>query len=281
MEWRKHHENNARISRWVGWGLLAAAAVYGMLDWKYGWSTRPGMAITVSGMVLTAVIILGTASAFMRKAAFFPEERRERDRELQDGSGEDPFLHRDREMMLMRQGGKGTRALIRYFSVDGELLLEFRETSRGWVFAADWILDRLRPFLPKSFVLTDRIGGPRLYLTQRGGINSPIEIRLPDGTLIGSCRQDWWKARMELRDGAGLPAGEVGSDDLLGTSFRVRDASGRELVRFYNGGLPSRNGDAFSSDADLVKVSAGLAGEPEAYVRFIAVPALIKIVFSR
>ncbi|WP_426451868.1 hypothetical protein ACP26L_07135 [Paenibacillus sp. S-38] len=277
MDWKKHHEKNARIGRQLGLILFAAAAVYGLLEWKNGWSSQQVWAINVCGMVLLALFMIGFAAAQKRKADYFPEERRESHSEL--GEGGDPFLHRDREMMLMQQGGM--RALIRYFSVDGELLLEFRETSRRWIFAADWILDSLRPFLPKSFVVTDRSGVTRLYLTQRGGINSPIDIRLPDGALIASCKQGWVKARMELRDRNGLTTGGVESDDLLGTSFRILDASGRELIRFYNGGLPSRNGDAFSGGADLIKISPELAGEPGAYLQFIAVPALIKVVFSR
>ncbi|MCZ8522471.1 MULTISPECIES: hypothetical protein [Paenibacillus] len=278
MGWREHHERNAKVGRAAGTLLLFGGAVITALHVYYGWPARKELLMTLPGMVLPALLMLGVSGSQKRKARFFPRDRATAaDRE--PPSGPDAILHRDSEMMLMRQSGM--RHHIRYFSVDGDLLLEFRETSRGWVLWADGALDGLRSFLPKSFVVTDRIGTPRLRLQQRGGLNRPMEVYLPDGTKIASYLQDRWKAQMDIRDGAGCRIGELRSDDLLGTSFRITDASGREVIRFYNGGLPSRNMDAFSGGADLIKLRPQLAEDPEDDLRFIALPALLKVVFKR
>ncbi|WP_159882027.1 hypothetical protein [Paenibacillus puerhi] len=89
------------------------------------------------------------------------------------------------------------------------------------------------------------------------------------------------KARIEIRDSGGEILAFVDKDDVLGTSFTVTDGEGSVLLRFYNGGLPSRNPDLFSAGDDLIKWTDSLQSQELLYRQLIAIPAFIKIMFGK
>ncbi len=143
MNWREHHQKNAKRCFAAGSALLAAGAVTGAASWllEDSGSLQPSILIIVQ-FWLAALILIGIGGSQRRKASMAQPSLASRS----DESGE-ALLLPDREMMIKKLSG--LQPIYRYFSVDGEALLEFRETSSRMYAWIGLTLDGLNTFLSR------------------------------------------------------------------------------------------------------------------------------------
>ncbi len=239
MSWQEHHRRNAKRCWTIGIVTIVGAVSFGWLDSHFHWTKdTAGRILYMTELSLLGLSFLGTGFVQRRKAAMKPAAAGPSKMEEEGGR---TFPHS--EMMLKKAAS--LHPVLRYFSVDGEVLLEFRETGGRLLLIAD--LAGLRRFMSRRFVLTDRFGRPWVIYRQKAGINPPIEAFLPDGSKLASYKEGMLKTQIAVSDESGTTVGRVNKDDLLGTMFYVVDGSGQRIVQFLNGGLPSRNFDYFTS----------------------------------
>ncbi|MDO3676699.1 hypothetical protein [Paenibacillus ehimensis] len=273
MNWQEHHLKNAKRCWTLGIVTIVGAAGFGLLDLHFhGAKDMAGRIMFMAECWLFGLSFLGIGFAQRRKAAMKPAAAGPSKMEEE---GARTFPHS--EMMLKKAAS--LHPVLRYFSVDGEVLLEFRETGGRLLLLAELL--GLRRFMSRSFVLTDRLGRPWVIYRQKAGINPPIEAFLPDGSKLAVYKEGMLKAQIAVSDQNGTTIGWVNKDDLLGTTFHIADGSGQQIIRFFNGGLPSRNFDYFTSGDDLINISGGLASDERLYLRFIGLPAFIKIWYGK
>lgn len=275
MNWKEHHQKNAKRCFIAGTALFLGGAGFGLSGWLL---ERPDSLqehlLIVAEIWLLSMTMIGAGWAQKRKA-----NRQQPPRSAETDAEGESLIFPDREMMIKQLSG--LQSVYRYFSVDGDALLEFRETSSRLLIAFGLVFNGLHTFLKRTYTLSDKQGIPRLYFKQKAGLNAPIDVFLPNGEKICSYKQGLLKARIEIRDGSDALIGLVIKDDLLGTSFTIIDHQELKLIQFYNGGLPSRNFDYFSSSDDLIKIAPNLASQERLYMQVIALPAFIKMMFRK
>lgn len=272
MDWGEHHRKNAKRSFWAGIAVFIAGTAVGSFDWYFGWTEDPGQLILlVIEFWLPATALLAVSASQKSKAKKKLITATPGGPDVQEA-----FFFSNREIMIKQL--TGLQPSYRYFSVDGEGLMELKEISQPLWLLADFI--RLRPFLRRTFALLDRNGETQLLLKQTAGLNAPVDVFLPDGERIASYKQGMVKVQIEVKNGDGNAVGIVKGDS-MGTIFSVVDHQGATLMKFYNGGLPSRNYDYFSSSDDLVKIVGDITSDERLYKQIVALPAFIKIFYSR
>jgi hypothetical protein len=275
MNWKEHHIKNANRCFWIGSFILLGDVVFGLLSWKFAWisSIEEIVLVTVeiglSGMLLIGVGFSQKHKANMKKTGELSQE---------DSNDESLFIQ-NHEMMI--KSLSSFQPTFRYFSVDGEILLEFKETSKQLNLVLGFVINGLNQFLNRAFILSDRHGKTRLVFMQKAGLNAPTEVFLTSGEKIAHYKEGMVKTEIEINDGKGMFLGKVKKDDVLATSFTVFDQDENKLIRFYNGGLPSRNYDYWSSSDDLIKITDNLSSQELLFMQTIALPAFLKMKYKK
>ncbi|WP_166239710.1 hypothetical protein [Paenibacillus turpanensis] len=272
-DWQQLHERNSIRCFWVGVIVLTLAILFGLLGWVFNWMEKTtDLLLTTGEFTIFGLTLISVGLVYKRKAAK-PMARSETSPLLEG----EPFYIQEHEVMLKKAAGMVPS--IHYFSVNGEKLLELKETTHPLHVLSD--LFDLRSFLKRSFAILDRQGEVRLLFTQKAGLNSPIVVKLPSGETIATYKQGMIKAEISVFDTQDTLIGTTKSKDLIGSEFVINDAEQNNLMTFINAGTPSRNRDSFTMSDDLLKLRVPLHEDKLRYMQFIALPAFIKIIFGK
>ncbi|MBM7583485.1 hypothetical protein JOC86_000022 [Bacillus pakistanensis] len=275
MNWKEHHSKNANRCLWMGSFVLIGGLLIGFLCWKFEWigSTEENVLTTVEISII-GILLIGVGFSQKRKAGI----KKTAERFKGESNGES-WVVQDAELMI--KSLSSFQSTYRYFSINGEILLEFKETSKLPFLIVGFVVNGLNHFLKRSFILSDRHGRTRLIFKQNAGLNTPIEIFLPTGEKIAHYKEAWMRAEIDVYDGKGTMIGKVKKDDVLGTTFTVFDQDEHTIMRFYNGGLPSKNYDYWSSSDDLIKIMGNLSTHELLFRQTIALPAFLKMKYKK
>lgn len=268
MIWQEHHKRNARIS--FSLAILLFLLGVGVSGYELWVKHQDLLSACLSGAQfwLMSFILLFIGVRYQEKAAIKKDARE---------SGPIDFIFHEREIMVKQLGGLDL--CYRYFTVEGELLAEFREERNNVNKLLDFLLD-LAPFLKRTFFITDAAGAKRLILKQKAGINAPVDVFLPTGEKIARYRSGMIKLRLSVEDEQGRQIAEVAAENLAQT-FRLRSSAGHLLAEFFNRGIPAKNQDYFSMSDDLVRFHGDWTTNERLYLQIVGFPALVKMMFRK
>ncbi|MGO0059508.1 hypothetical protein ACTID9_05785 [Brevibacillus fluminis] len=267
MNWYELQKRNAKVTGWVAaFVLLLGIGAGGYELWKN--HADPTRAFLSAGeLMLLSLILFVVAWRFNQKAKWKEDvsAREEKAAFFSDGQ----------ELMLKKAAGIDLCYL--YYTVDGVPLLTFAEERRLLNKTLDFLVD-IGPFLNRSFFVTDSDGHVRLKLSQRFGLNSPVDVFLPSGEKLARYRMSLKKFELvvEGADGSTLA---VAKSEFLSSTFTVRTADGAPLLEFCKRSMPARNQEYFSSSNDLIRFTWQNRPDERLYQQIILVPALLKMMY--
>jgi hypothetical protein len=268
VSWYEHHKRNAQVTFWIGVVTFLLGLGAGGYELWNNHKDLSYVALSSGEIWLLSLLMFGLAFRYKKKA--------ELKKDIEEPRSRDFFFH-EQEIMIKQLGGLDL--CYQYFTIDGDLLLEFKEKRKIINKIFDLILN-LGPFLNRTFYVSDAEGTRRLILKQKAGLNSPIDVFLPSGEKISRYRMGLKKFRITVEDEKNTQIVEARGEQFA-QKFTMRDSSGSILMEFWNRGLPSKNQSYFTMSDDLIRFQGNWTSNERLYLQIIAVPAIIKMNYRK
>ncbi|RNB89811.1 hypothetical protein EDM56_11645 [Brevibacillus fluminis] len=267
MNWYELQKRNAKVTGWVAvFILLLGFGTAGYELWKNQADLTRSILLATEFLVLS-LILFATAWRFNQKAKWKENARTRQERVS--------FFCDDQELMLKKAAG--IDLCYQYYTVDGIPLLTFAEERKPLNKTFDLLLN-LGPFLNRSFSVKDSDGNVRLILRQRYGLNSPVDVFMPDGERLARYHMSLKKFQLVVENEGGATIA-VAQSEFMSPTFTTCTSDGAPLFAVFKRGMPARNQEYFSSSDDLIHFTWQNQPDKRLYLQIIMVPALLKMMY--